>query len=83
MNASLSFYRDVLLLKQSSKTQQQIASILKAHQYRVQLALNSNYDINKLNDKIKLIYKIFKGIVTSKMDKQIIVEYELIKNMRG
>ncbi|WP_434341961.1 DNA polymerase III subunit delta [Mycoplasma putrefaciens] len=83
LNASLSFYRDVLLLKQSSKTQQQIASILKAHQYRVQLALNSNYDINKLNDKIKLIYKIFKGIVTSKMDKQIIVEYELIKNMRG
>nr|WP_238543704.1 DNA polymerase III subunit delta [Mycoplasma yeatsii] len=83
LETNLTFYRDVLILKQQFLSQQEISSMLNSHPYRVKLAMNNKYNIKQLNDKIKIVYKIFKGIISSEMDKNIIVEYELIKNMGG
>ncbi|WFQ92222.1 putative protein YqeN [Mycoplasma feriruminatoris] len=83
LDSNLSFYRDVMILKNQFKTDQDISSILKSHIYRVKLAIMNSYDINLLNDKIKIVYKIYKGIINWNINKKTIVEYMLIKNMKG
>nr|VZR98693.1 putative protein YqeN [Mycoplasma feriruminatoris] len=83
LDSNLSFYRDVMILKKQFKTDQDISSILKSHIYRVKLAIKNSYDINLLNDKIKIVYKIYKGIINWNINKKTIVEYMLIKNMKG
>ncbi|WFQ90575.1 DNA polymerase III subunit delta [Mycoplasma feriruminatoris] len=83
LDSNLSFYRDVMILKNQFKTDQDISSILKSHIYRVKLAIKNSYDINLLNDKIKIVYKIYKGIINWNINKKTIVEYMLIKNMKG
>lgn len=83
IDTNLSFYRDVFILKNQFKSEEQISTILKSHIYRVKLAINNSYDINTLNDKIKIVYKIYKGIINWNINKKTLVEYMLIKNMKG
>ncbi|WP_434342538.1 DNA polymerase III subunit delta [Mycoplasma capricolum] len=83
IDTNLSFYRDVVILKKQFKSEEQISTILKSHIYRVKLAINNSYDINALNDKIKIVYKIYKGIINWNINKKTLVEYMLIKNMKG
>ncbi|WP_434343405.1 DNA polymerase III subunit delta [Mycoplasma sp. 06067-C1-B144P-99-0482-3] len=83
IDINLSFYRDVVILKKQFKSEEQISTILKSHIYRVKLAVNNSYDINTLNDKIKIVYKIYKGIINWNINKKTLVEYMLIKNMKG
>ncbi|AME13178.1 hypothetical protein MmmBen181_1059 [Mycoplasma mycoides subsp. mycoides] len=80
IDTNLSFYRDVVILKKQFKSEEQISTILKSHIYRVKLAVNNSYDINTLNDKIKIVYKIYKGIINWNINKKTLVEYMLIKN---
>ncbi|WP_434336236.1 DNA polymerase III subunit delta [Mycoplasma capricolum] len=83
LDTNLSFYRDVVILKKQFKSEEQISTILKSHIYRVKLAVKNSYDINTLNDKIKIVYKIYKGIINWNINKKTLVEYMLIKNMKG
>lgn len=83
LDTNLSFYRDVVILKNQFKSEEQISTILKSHIYRIKLAINNSYDINTLNDKIKIVYKIYKGIINWNINKKTLVEYMLIKNMKG
>ncbi|WP_026389788.1 DNA polymerase III subunit delta [[Acholeplasma] multilocale] len=81
--ANISFTRDVLVMRGQGKSQATIAELLKAHPYRVKLACEiNNIKIKQLNDKIKLLYKIQKGIISDQIDKEVITEYEFVKIMR-
>lgn len=82
INTNITFFRDVQILKQERKTIDEITSILKAHPYRIRLALNNKLNITKLNSKIKLIYSIQKGLLDQTIDKENIAEYLFLKDMQ-
>ncbi|WP_027063221.1 DNA polymerase III subunit delta [Mesoplasma seiffertii] len=81
--ANVSFIRDVKILKSAHKTNEEVATILNAHPYRVKLAISNNSsNIGQLNDKIEMLYKIHKSILNGKFEVTILPEYEFVKNMK-
>lgn len=81
--SNVSFIRDVKILKTMHKSSDEIAAILNTHPYRIKLAiLNKTNNINQLNDKIELLYKIHKNILNGKFEVSILPEYEFVKNMK-
>ncbi|PPE04526.1 DNA polymerase III subunit delta [Entomoplasma ellychniae] len=83
IHTNLVFFRDVKILKEKLLSKEEIISSLKAHPFRVKLALSNNLNVASLNKKIKLIYTIQKGIINQNIDKENIAEYLFIKNMNN
>ena len=68
----------VKLMVKNDYRQNEIATIIKEHPYRVKLALNSNYSINEIIDNIKKLYKLDYDIKTGNIDKNFGLELYLL-----
>ena len=68
----------VKLMVKNDYKQNEMATIIKEHPYRVKLALNSNYSINEITDNIKKLYKLDYDIKTGNIDKNFGLELYLL-----
>lgn len=59
----------VKLMRQSGYSEKEIVSTLKEHPYRINLAMNSVYEVADLKDKLLKLSKLDYDIVTGKVDK--------------
>ncbi|AUB31664.1 DNA polymerase III subunit delta [Spiroplasma floricola] len=72
--------RNILILKQKNMNNSEIASTLAINPYRISKLLEQNkLNIDKINDKIKVLYVLEKNIKNGIYDSKIIPEIELLK----
>ncbi|WP_339022312.1 DNA polymerase III subunit delta [Spiroplasma endosymbiont of Crioceris asparagi] len=82
---NLIILRNAILLKSENFNESQIASKLNIHPYRLKIILKNNFNntsMVNINDKIKMITEIQKGILTGKYDNISIQNYEIIKLLK-
>ncbi|WP_339020221.1 DNA polymerase III subunit delta [Spiroplasma endosymbiont of Atherix ibis] len=72
--------RNILIYKEKNMNNSKIASILSINFYRISKLLEQNkLNIDKINDKIKILYVLEKNIKNGIYDSKIIPEIELLK----
>ncbi|AOG60504.1 DNA polymerase III subunit delta [Spiroplasma helicoides] len=80
LSNQFSVLRNSLLLKKKNFKNNEIADFLKQNPYRIQkLLIENRLNINQINDRIKLLYKLENNIKRGKIDSKILPELELIK----
>jgi len=82
LNSNLVVLRDSLILKKQGKNQDEISTLLNVHPFRIKVLLSkNNLNIDEINGKILVLYKLNKMLVNGLINPITNIELELVKNM--